>query len=192
MLRRMPGDTWQQFANLRAYYSFMWTHPGKKLLFMGCEFGQVNEWNHDQSLDWHLTDDEWHQGIQRLIKDLNQVYKDYSQLHQLDCSSDGFEWIDGGNTEQSIISYCRYGYDKEKPLVVICNFTPNTHEDFQLGMPVGGQWREIINSDAQQYQGSNMVNQGLMDTFEQPSHGCEHSIRLRVPPLATVILELVS
>ena len=189
MLGRMPGDTWQQFANLRAYYGFMWTHPGKKLLFMGCEFAQGKEWNHDASLDWHLTDINWHSGIQQLVKDLNRVYRDYAQLHQLDCSGDGFDWIDGGNADHSILAYCRYGYDRDKPLVVICNFTPTAYEDYRVGMPLGGSWREIINTDAGQYEGSHMVNEGELITQQHGSHGRDHSLLLRIPPLSTVILE---
>ncbi len=191
MLARMPGDTWQQFANLRAYYGFMWSHPGKKLLFMGCEFAQGKEWNHDESLDWHLLDLDWHQGVRQLIKDLNQVYRDYGQLHQLDCAADGFDWIDGGNMEQSILAYCRYGYDKDRPLVVICNFTPAAHENYRIGVPTAGAWREIINTDSGQYQGSHMLNEGNLVTQALASHGREQSLELRIPPLSTVILEPV-
>ena len=191
MLDKMPGDAWQKFANLRAYYAFMWTHPGKKLLFMGCEFAQGAEWNHDQSLDWHLTDIDWHSGVQQLIKDLNRVYRDYGQLHQLDCSAEGFEWIDGGNEEQSIFIYVRYGHDKESPLVIINNFTPTPHQDFRVGMPKSGNWREIINTDASQYQGSNLLNEATLATEAVESHGREQSITIQIPPLATLILEPV-
>jgi 1,4-alpha-glucan branching enzyme len=189
ILGRMPGDTWQQFANLRAYYGFMWTHPGKKLMFMGCEFGQGREWNHDASLDWHLLDVDWHQGMLQLIKDLNRVYCDYGAMHQKDTEHDGFEWIDGANEEQSILAFCRYGFDKDKPLLVISNFTPTTHTNYQVGVPLAGTWREIINTDAQQYQGSGVINEGHIHSQPEPCHGREQSLRITVPPLATIILE---
>jgi 1,4-alpha-glucan branching enzyme len=189
ILGRMPGDTWQQFANLRAYYGFMWTHPGKKLMFMGCEFGQGREWNYDASLDWHLLDVDWHQGMLQLIKDLNRVYCDYGAMHQKDTEHDGFEWIDGANEEQSILAFCRYGFDKDKPLLVISNFTPTTHTNYQVGVPLAGTWREIINTDAQQYQGSGVINEGHIHSQPEPCHGREQSLRITVPPLATIILE---
>ena len=190
MLTKMPGDSWQQFANLRAYYSFMWTHPGKKLLFMGCEFGQGREWNHDAELDWHLLDIDWHQGVKTLIADLNQMYQKTPALYELDCSQDGFEWIDGSNAKQSIYAYCRYGVNRDKPVLVICNFTPATYDNYQLGVPLAGQWREIFNSDGKQYQGSGMSNDKPIKSKANSVHGREHSITLRIPPLATVVLEL--
>ncbi|MBT8450045.1 MAG: alpha amylase C-terminal domain-containing protein, partial [Gammaproteobacteria bacterium] len=191
MLTKMPGDSWQQFANLRAYYSFMWTHPGKKLLFMGCEFGQGREWNHDAELDWHLLDIDWHQGVKTLIADLNNMYQKTPALYELDCSQDGFEWIDGSNSKQSIYAYCRYGVNRDKPVLVICNFTPATYDNYQLGVPHAGQWQEIFNSDGKQYQGSGMSNNKPLKSKAESVHGREHSITLRIPPLATVVLELL-
>jgi 1,4-alpha-glucan branching enzyme len=149
LIRQMAGDRWQKFANLRAYFGFMWTHPGKKLLFMGCEFAQEREWNHDQSLDWHLLDDPMHRGVQRLVADLNRLYRDRPALHRLDCDPEGFEWIDASDAAQSVIVYMRKSDDGAPPVVVVCNLTPIVRSDYRIGVPQGGAWRELLNSDAE-------------------------------------------
>jgi len=191
MLTRMPGDTWQKFANLRAYYGFMWAHPGKKLLFMGCEFGQGKEWDHDSQLDWSLLDIDWHQGVQQLIKDLNHLYRNVPALYELDCQADGFAWIDHQNAEQSLYSFIRYGYDRTKPVIVVCNFTPQCHQNFQLGVPCAGHYQELLNSDSEIYGGSNVGNFGGVQSMAHPWQGQAHSISINVPPLSTVIFALV-
>jgi 1,4-alpha-glucan branching enzyme len=189
ILARMPGDTWQKFANLRAYYGFMWAHPGKKLLFMGSEFAQGREWNHDAELDWFQLDIHWHRGVQQLVKDLNHCYRQYPALHQLDCEAAGFEWIDHQNAAQSIYSFIRYDDTREQPAIVICNFTPATHQQ-SFGVPKAGHYREIINTDAKIYGGSNLGNLGGVDTIEQPLHQQPYQINITVPPLSTVIFVL--
>jgi 1,4-alpha-glucan branching enzyme len=190
ILTRMPGDNWQKFANLRAYYGFMWAHPGKKLLFMGCEFGQGKEWNHDAELDWPLLDVSWHQGVQRLVKDLNTVYKATPALHQQDCQASGFTWLDHENATQSIYSFIRFPHDRSTPVVVICNFTPQCHQHFNIGVPVAGHYKELINSDAEIYGGSNQGNATGVNSSELPWQGQPHSINVTVPPLSTVIFAL--
>ncbi|OUS32069.1 1,4-alpha-glucan branching enzyme [Thalassotalea sp. 42_200_T64] len=190
ILGRMPGDDWQRFANLRAYYSFMWTHPGKKLLFIGCEFGQQAEWNYEQALDWHLLEHRHHQGVQQLVKDLNSLYKTMPALHQKDCQADGFAWVDHQNAEQSIYSYVRYGEDGTNPVLVVCNFTPNVHHHFRVGTPKAGFCAEVLNSDAAVYGGSNVGNLGGVHSEATPWQGFDQSIEISVPPLATLAFEL--
>ena len=193
MIAKMPGDAWQKFANLRAYYAFMWAHPGKKLLFMGCEFAQGKEWNFDGELDWQQLDIHWHSGVQRLIKDLNNVYKNTPALYQLDCEQDGFEWLDHKNSEQSIISFIRYEQnDMHSPqaVMVICNFTPNTHHNFKVGVPVAGQYIELINSDLKIYSGSGLSNTNGVTSQEVPWQNQAHSIDITIPPLSTLILAI--
>ena len=190
MLGKMPGDRWQQFANLRAYYGFMFGHPGKKLLFMGSEFAQLHEWNHDQSLDWHLLDDPLHAGVQRLVRDLNRLYRATPALHQLDFVPGGFEWIDHNDAEHSTLSFIRRGVDTHGCIVVVCNFTPSPRNAFRLGVPFAGQYRECLNTDSQHYGGSNSGTP-LAAAAAEPvgSHGKPWSILLNLPPLATVMLE---
>ncbi|PLK48235.1 1,4-alpha-glucan branching protein GlgB [Uliginosibacterium sp. TH139] len=188
LLGKMPGDRWQKFANLRAYYGFMWGHPGKKLLFMGGEFAQEREWNHDQSLDWHLTDDALHAGVQHLVRDLNHVYRDCPALHQRDVEGGGFEWIAHSDAEHSIYSFVRYGHGDTPPVVVVCNFTPTVHHAWRLGVPREGNYVERINTDSEFYGGSNVGtpsarSQGLA-WQDKPD-----SIQIDLPPLATVIFE---
>jgi 1,4-alpha-glucan branching enzyme len=190
ILSRMPGDTWQQFANLRAYYGFMWTHPGKKLLFMGGEFAQGREWNYESELDWNLLNIDWHHGVQTLIRDLNNLYTSKPALHELDCDHKGFEWIDHENAGQSIYSYVRKGREGSKPIVVVVNFTPQAHENFRLGVPSEGHYTEIFNSDAAIYGGSNVGNIHGAHSEKVGSNYREQSICIKVPPLATVIFEL--
>lgn len=193
LLTKMPGDEWQKFANLRAYYGFMWTHPGKKLLFMGCEFAQYNEWNHDQSLDWHLLNDEHqnkHRGVQQLIKDLNHCYRNIPALYELDCDSRGFQWLDSQNSEQSILIYLRQGKEGSAPALVVVNLTPTTYENYSVGVPEAGFYRECLNTDSAKYGGSNIGNNGGVVTQEQPYAGQSNQLSLSIPPLATLIFEL--
>lgn len=188
LLGKMPGDRWQKFANLRAYYAFMWAHPGKKLMFMGCEFGQEQEWNHDQSLDWHLLDDPMHRGVQSLIRDLNRVYRDHAALHQLDTDPAGFEWIDASDAESSIFLFVRKGREGTPPVVIACNMTPTVRSDYRVGVPQGGSWGEILNSDAERYGGSNVGNGGHINAEDVSWHGHAASLRLTLPPLAVLML----
>jgi 1,4-alpha-glucan branching enzyme len=184
----MPGDEWQKFANLRAYLSFMWTHPGKKLLFMGGEIAQHREWNHDRSLDWHLLDDPSHAGVQRLVRDLNRLYRDLPALYQRDTSPDGFAWSVIDDASNSIFAYLRFGQEGEKPVLVVCNLTPVPQAAYTVGVPQPGAWQEVFNSDAGIYGGSNMGNGGTVQGQDAPSHGHPASLTLTVPPLATIIL----
>jgi 1,4-alpha-glucan branching enzyme len=185
----MPGDRWQKFANLRAYLAFMWTHPGKKLLFMGGEFAQEREWNHDQSLDWHLLADPSHRGMHALVRDLNRLYRASPALHRFDCEPRGFEWIDAGDASNSILSYLRRGEASEAPVAVVCNFTPVVRQNFRLGVPKLGRWVERMNTDAETYGGSNVGNLGGVEAQDLSWHGQPFSIELMLPPLATVVLE---
>ncbi|MGO8917420.1 MAG: 1,4-alpha-glucan branching protein GlgB [Stellaceae bacterium] len=188
LIAKMPGDRWQRFANLRAYYGFMWTHPGKKLLFMGGELAQEREWNHDTSLDWHLLADPLHRGVQQTVRDLNRLYRELSALHQLDTEPEGFQWIEAGDSEQSTLSYLRRGRDPDDVAVIVCNFTPVPRRGFLIGAPHGGRWHERFNSDALDYGGSGLGNAGLVEAQAQPMHGHAQSLSLILPPLATLIL----
>ena len=189
LLGKMPGDRWQQFANLRAYYGFMFGHPGKKLMFMGGEFAQDREWSHERSLDWHLLGDASHAGVQRLVRDLNRLYRASPALHSQDFSGAGFEWIDHDDARRSLLSFVRKGRDGQMMLVV-CNFAPVVHHGFRLGVPAPGQWLERLNSDSAYYGGSNVGTPLAAATAEAvPSHGRAHSVLLTLPPLATVFLE---
>ncbi len=187
LISKMPGDRWQRLANLRAYYGFMWTHPGKKLLFMGCEFGQEREWNHDIGLDWHLLDDPLHDGLRRVVRDLNHLYRSTPALHRLDCDPDGFQWVDVANSEQSVVSYLRRGRGPHELAVVVCNFTPVPRENYWIGVPHGGRYRERINTDAVEYGGSGIGNAGEVHAESRQLHGHSHAICLQLPPLATLI-----
>jgi 1,4-alpha-glucan branching enzyme len=187
MLTKMPGDRWQQFANLRAYYGYMWGHPGKKLLFMGCEFGQEREWNHDQSLDWHLLDDPAHEGLRALVRDLNALYRGEPGLHAMDCDPEGFRWIEGGDTENQVFSFLRLSGSDARPVVVISNMSPAPKDDYRIGLPQGGNWRIALNSDAAEYGGTGDTP-GPVDVQEDSMHGLPASATLRLPPLATLFL----
>jgi 1,4-alpha-glucan branching enzyme len=189
LLGRMPGDRWQRFANLRAYLAFMFAHPGKKLLFMGCEFGQEREWNHDTGLDWYLLADGDHRGVQSLLRDLNRVYRSLPALHELDCELQGFEWIDGSDQDRSVLSFLRRGRDSESVAVAVCNFTPIPRTNCRFGVPAPGFYREQINTDSAFYGGSNMGNGGGVTAEQVPWHGRPYSIVLTLPPLSTLILE---
>jgi 1,4-alpha-glucan branching enzyme len=188
LIGKMPGDEWQRFANLRAYLSFMWTHPGKKLLFMGGEIAQQREWDHDRSLDWHLLDDPRHSGVQRLVRDLNRLYRQIPALHSLDDKPEGFQWSVIDDAANSIFAYLRLDAEGGKPVLVVCNFTPMPRQGYTVGIPVGGEWKEIFNSDAAIYGGSNMGNSGSVHGVAEGSHGHPASLSLMVPPLATIVL----
>ncbi|WP_119459239.1 1,4-alpha-glucan branching protein GlgB [Rhodospirillaceae bacterium SYSU D60014] len=188
LLGKMSGDRWQKFANLRAYFAFMFTHPGKKLLFMGGEFGQEREWNHDAGLDWHLLDDPMHRGVQTLIKDLNHLYRSMPALHQLDCESAGFAWIDCQDVESSVVSYLRRGRDPDDVVVIVCNFTPVVRQNYRIGVPFGGYYRERVNTDADAYGGSGVGNGGGLQADPVACHGHPCSLSLTLPPLSTLVL----
>jgi 1,4-alpha-glucan branching enzyme len=188
LLGRMPGDRWQKFANLRAYLSFMWAHPGKKLIFMGGEFGQEREWNHDQSLDWHLLDDEAHAGLQKLVKELNHLYRSLPALHQLDADPAGFEWIEANDADNSVFSFVRQGRGDAEPVVAIVNMTPVVRSGYRIGLPQGGRWREILNSDSLRFGGSGVGNDFSIEAQPVGWHGRSSSLELTLPPLAAVFL----
>ena len=188
LIGKMPGDDWQMFANLRALFGYMWAHPGKKLLFMGGEFAQRREWTHDGELEWWVSDMPGHAGVKHLIGDLNRVYRRESALHQIDFSPDGFEWVDAGNDEMSIIAFLRKSAGDGAPLLVVCNFTPVPRANFLVGVPSRGIWREIINTDARDYGGSGWGNLGGVETAPVGSHGRVESVTLNLPPLSTLIL----
>ena len=186
---KMAGDLWQKFANLRAYYAFMFTQPGKKLLFMGDEFAQSAEWNHDHSLDWRLLQYPEHRGVQALVRDLNHLYRARKELHELDCEGDGFAWIDCNDSDASVISYVRCGSDPERFLIVVCNFTPVVRSNYRVGVPKPGTYREVLNTDSSHYSGSNVGNWGTLAANGPPAHGHAQSLVMTLPPLATLILE---
>jgi 1,4-alpha-glucan branching enzyme len=189
MLDKMPGDLWQKFANLRAAYGFMYGHPGKKLLFMGGEFGQFIEWNEKRPLDWFLLQYGHHQTMLNFVKDLNHLYLDNNALWLKDFDGDGFEWIDCNDNEKSIYSFIRRGEKKEDTLVFIVNFTPNTYEDFRVGVPFEGEYEEILNSDATKYGGSGVTNEGVKHSDKQEYNGREDSIGLRLAPLSVTVFK---
>ena len=185
-LMRMPGDEWQKFANLRLMLAYMFLQPGKKLLFMGHDFGQWREWNSDMSLDWHLAHLRYHQGIQSMVRRLNDVYFHERSLHEGDARSECFEWIDCENAQESAISWLRWDGQFKEVFVAVFNFTPKVHRNFKVGVPRGGRWREVINTDAQEYGGSGQGNFGSVKAAPFGWHGRPHSIFITVPPLAAV------
>ena len=190
LLDKMPGDIWQKFANLRLLYGYMFGHPGKKLLYMGCEFAQWREWNHDSSLDWHLM--EWgdHQGVFRLVCDLNTIYREEPALHQVDFEWQGFEWLELHDWENSVLAFLRRGKDSSDAIIVVCNFTPVPRHNYRVGVPVGGFYREILNTDASHYGGSNLGNEGGVWAHPGQYAGMSHHLCIKVPPLATVFLKV--
>jgi len=191
LLGKMPGDAWQQFANLRAYLGFMWGHPGKKLLFMGSEFAQGREWNHEASLDWHLLDEPAHAGVQRLVRDLNALLRSEPALHQRDHTPEGFSWISHDDAAHSWLAFVRLGEPGSRPLLVVCNFTPVARPGWRVGVPLPGHWRELLNSDSVHYGGSNVGTPlGVATAQPVPMHGREHSVLIDLPPLATVFFAL--
>ncbi len=188
LIGKMPGDEWQRFANARAYYGFMWSHPGKKLLFMGQEFGQTSEWNADESLPWGLLDYRPHQGLQALVRDLNRLYADAPALHARDCEPEGFRWIVVNDEAQSVFAFLRMGAPGDPPVAVVCNFTPIVRYNYRIGLPQLGVWREALNTDSAVYGGSNVGNLGGVTAEERPLHGLPASAALTLPPLATIFL----
>ncbi|MXQ09406.1 1,4-alpha-glucan branching protein GlgB [Alphaproteobacteria bacterium GH1-50] len=188
MLAKMPGDEWEKFANLRAYYAFMWGHPGKKLLFMGQEFAQWHEWNHNAQLDWGALKDPKHEGIQNLVRDLNTLYRAEPALHVRDTSPTGFQWIVGDAVEESIYAWVRWGEEGDRPAVVVSNFTPVERTGWQCGLPRAGRWREALNTDAGRYGGGDRGNMGGVEATEDGWHGQPASAKLTIPPLGTVVL----
>lgn len=189
ILDKMPGDIWQKFANVRCLYSYMWTHPGKKLLFMGSEFGQWNEWNHESALQWDLLEWESHQGLKKMVSDLNHLYKTEPALHEIDFEQQGFEWVDCNNHGESILSYVRKGRDPDEMVLVVCNFTPVVREGFRIGVPKAGKYREIFNSDSSFYSGSNVGN-GLGAVSESKEwNGRPDSCLINIPPLGVTVFK---
>jgi len=189
LLGKMPGDDWQKHANLRLLYGYQWTQPGKKLLFMGGELAQGREWSHESSLDWHLLDDPAHAGVARWIGDLNRVYRDEPALHELDCDPAGFQWVDASDAEHSVLAYLRRGSSTGDWLLCAFNFTPVPRPNYRLGVPRGGRWTEILNSDAPDYGGSGQGNFGGVDASPTPLHGRSHAVTMTIPPLGMVVLK---
>jgi len=189
LLRKMPGDEWQRFANLRLLYAFMWGYPGKKLLFMGGELAQSDEWDHERSLDWHLLEaGPHHQGVKRLVADLNRLYRAEPALHELDAEPEGFRWMDCSDSEQSVVSFVRFGRDPRSLVLCLCNFTPVPRRGYRVGVPRAGWWAEVVNTDSALYGGSDVGNGGGLRSEPVPWHGQPHSVLLTLPPLGGLLL----
>jgi 1,4-alpha-glucan branching enzyme len=188
LVGKMPGDEWQKFANLRLLFGYMYAQPGKKLMFMGDEFGQVREWGHDMSLEWHVLRYPVHRGVQAWMEQLNRVYREQPALHELDNDPAGFEWVDCNDANASVISLLRKGKNPKDTMLIVCNFTPQPRTKYQVGVPSGGYWRELLNSDAQEYGGSNMGNGGGCQAEAVEVHGRPYSLTLTLPPLAAIFL----
>lgn len=186
LIDKMPGDDWQKFANLRAYYGFMWAHPGKKLLFMGCEFGQTGEWSADGQLSWEQAATAPHAGMATLVGDLNTRYRNTSALHKLDFDQSGFAWVEGGAQADNVIAFLRWDAARQSPLLCVCNFSPVPRADYKLGVPIEGTWAEVLNTDAAQYGGSGVGNLGSRETVAEARHGHSQYLPVTLPPLATV------
>ena len=186
LLGKMPGDDWQKFANYRLLLGYMYTQPGKKLLFMGAEFGPWNEWNHDGSLDWHFLEYDRHLQLQNWLIELNKFYRAEPAFHELDCDPGGFEWVDASDALQSILTYLRKGSSTGDIIITVCNFTPTVHTGYRIGVPRGGIWKEVLNSDGLQYGGSDQQNLASLRAEKIPWHGRSHSIEIIVPPLSIV------
>ncbi len=189
MLRKMPGDEWQQFANLRMVYSYMFTHPGSKLLFMGAEIGQGSEWDFSQSLEWYVLEYPNHLGVQTVVKALNNLYRTEPALYEKSFEGAGFEWIDGGNDKDSILIYGRKGLDPKNDLVIVLNMTPTPHHGFRVGVPHDGNWKEIFNSDDKKYWGSGMTNGSAAKSDNIFWHGRQNSIEVDLPPLGAAVFK---
>jgi 1,4-alpha-glucan branching enzyme len=189
MFGKVPGDEWQKAATLRALYGFMYTHPGKKLQFMGSEFGQVREWNYDRSLDWHLLEQPLHGGLRRFMCDLNRIYTAEPSLHQCDFEPSGFAWIDCNDSDNSVVSFIRRATNPDDFLVVVLSFTPLPREGYLVGVPREGAYTELLNSDAEIYAGSNVGNAGVVFAEPLASHGQAQSLRLTLPPLGILVLK---
>jgi 1,4-alpha-glucan branching enzyme len=188
LIGKMPGDEWQQFANLRLLFGYMWGHPGKKLIFMGCEFGQKREWQHDGSLEWDVLQYPLHAGVQRWVRDLNRYYRETPALFEQDFTQDGFEWVDCNDADSSVLSFLRKDLTRGTMVLVICNFTPIGRLNYRVGVPRGGAWRECLNSDAADYGGSGQGNQGAVLADDLSTHGRAHSLTLTLPPLGVLFL----
>jgi 1,4-alpha-glucan branching enzyme len=186
MVGRMPGDAWRKFANLRALYGYMFGHPGKKLLFMGSEFGQWREWNHDTSLDWNLLGEERNRGLQRWVRDLNTFYRAQPALWEGDFTADGFQWIDCNDAQRSVVSFLRWPKNRDHALAFVCNFTPDPRPNYRIGVPWSGHWQEALNSDATWYGGSGQGNLGGAEAAPIPMHGHPYSLNITIPPLGVV------
>ncbi|MEW6200916.1 MAG: 1,4-alpha-glucan branching protein GlgB [bacterium] len=189
LLGKMPGDEWQRFANMRLLLGYMFSHPGKKLLFMGGEFGQYSEWNHDNSLDWHLLDYPIHRLLKRWVQDLNRVYRSEPSMYERDFEPDGYQWVDFKDHENSILSYIRKGKSGKSMMLFVCNFTPVPRHNYHVGVPSGGFWKEVLNSDAKEYGGSGQGNFGGVEASPVPFHGYHHSLSLTLPPLGMIALK---
>ncbi len=190
LIGRMPGDEWQRFANLRLMYGYMYTHPGTKLLFMGAEFGQTAEWNHDRSLDWHLLEHNFHKGIYNLMKDLNALYRSERALYFYAFDERGFKWVDYSDHQNSVMVYQRKSDVKEDDLLVVCNFTPEVRSNYRVGVPYRGEWKELFNSDESKYGGSGLLNQGMLFTSPVKYHNFDYSVSINLPPLGITVLKL--
>ncbi|MFD2518728.1 1,4-alpha-glucan branching protein GlgB [Salinimicrobium flavum] len=189
ILNKMPGDTWNKFANIRTLYAYMYAHPGTKLLFMGSEFGQTSEWNHDSSLEWHLTNEDSHRQVQETLKELNRIYSSEPALYEKAFDSEGFEWVDINDEENSIISFLRKGKDPKENILIICNFTPVPRENYRIGVSEKGSWKEIFNSDDKKFGGSDVKNSEVIDSQPLPAHRKENSLALTLPPMAVIYLK---
>jgi 1,4-alpha-glucan branching enzyme len=189
MFGKIPGDDWQKAATLRALYGFMYAHPGKKLMFMGCEFGQGREWNYDASLDWHLLEEPLHASLRQYVRDLNHVYAAEPALHEVDFDGAGFQWIDCNDSENSVVSFIRRAKHGDDFVVAIVNFTPVPRDGYRIGVPTPGPYLEVVNSDGDAYGGSNVGNGGVVFTEPIASHGHDQSLRLSLPPLGFLLLK---
>jgi 1,4-alpha-glucan branching enzyme len=192
MLRRMPGNRWEQLANLRALYAYMWSHPGKKLLFMGCEFAQDNEWNEAASLDWPLLDEPGHRGIATLVRDLNELYRSSPALYRRDNDPTGFSWIDGNDNDNNVLSFLRWSGDgpaaDTEVFACVTNFAGIAHHDYRIGLPFPGRWREVLNTDGHRYGGGNVGNLGAVQATDRPHHGLPASASVTLPQLGAIWL----
>ncbi len=188
LIGKMPGDEWQQFANLRVLFGYMYAQPGKKLLFMGGEFGQRREWHHDESLEWHVLEFAPHAGVKRWVQDLNRLYRERPELHEKEFDAGGFQWIDASDADNSVLSFLRRGNDPNSEVLVLCNFTPVPRPNYRVGVPRGGIWKELLNGDAEIYGGSGQGNLGGVEAAPLPLHGQTHSLTLVLPPLSVLFL----
>jgi 1,4-alpha-glucan branching enzyme len=188
LLNKMPGDDWQKFANLRLLYAYMWAVPGKKLLFMGGEFAQWNEWNHDVSIDWHLARFDRHAQMQALVARLNEVYKQTPALHELDHDARGFEWVKLHDRDNSVLAFLRRGSDERASVLCVCNFTPVVREAYRVGVPSGGHWEQILSSDASRFGGSGVEHPHGLWAKPEPCDGRDQSLELSLPPLGALYL----
>ena len=188
LIAKMPGDKWQRLANLRAMYGWMWAHPGKQLLFQGGEIGQEREWAHDRSVDWHITEDAGHRGVQELVRALNTIYRDHPALWERDFVPEGFRWIDAGDVENNVLSFLRISADGGQAVACVANLAPVPRNGYRIGLPRGGTWRELLNTDAEQFGGGGVGNGGSVEAGNEHWHGLPFSAELTLPPLAVLWL----